>query len=149
MLREKITAELKKSLKAQDKERVAAIRLIISSLKSKDIDARGGKPVTDTDILSLLQNMIKQRRESIDMYVKGNRPELADGEKKEIEIIKFFLPEPLNVEEANRAIEQAINNVTATSLKDMGRVMNCLKEQFAGRLDFSTIAPKIKEKLGN
>ena len=149
MIREKIASELKKSLKLRDKERTAAIRLIMSSLKSKDIDARGKSPLTTADILSLLQNMIKQRRESIDMYLKGNRPELASNEQKEISVIQFFLPKALGKEETEKAIETAISKTSATSIKDMGKVMAYLKEQFAGQIDFSLVASKIKEELGN
>lgn len=149
MIREKITTELKKSLKSKDKERTAALRLIVSALKSKDIDARGKTPLTDVDILSLLQNMIKQRRESIEMYIKGNRPELANSEEKEIEVIQSFLPQPLGEEEIQDAIKKAITACSATTIKDMGKVVSYLKEHFAGRIDFSSVAPKIREKLGN
>ncbi len=149
MLREKITSELKIALKTQNKSRLAAIRLILAALKSKDIDARGKDPITDAGIMSMLQSMIKQRRESIYMYTKGNRKELADKEQTEIDIIQSFLPQPLNAKESAQSIEKAISISGASSIKDMGKVISYLKENFSGRLDFSTIAQEIKEKLGN
>lgn len=151
MLRDRIAEELKTSLKNKDKDRISTIRLIISALKLKDIEARGTENSTGTpesSILSMLQVMIKQRRESIDMYKKGGRDELAKKEQKEIDIIQEFLPKPLSDAEITAALDEAITQTQASSLRDMGKVVNILKGKYTGRIDFSTLAPKVKAKLG-
>lgn len=150
MLRSQLTDAMKTAMKAKEAETLATIRLILSALKDKDIDARGkGNPdgISEADILSMMQNMIKQRRESITMYEQGNRPELAAAEAAEIVIIERFLPRQMDDSEAAAAIAAIIAELSASSLKDMGKVMATLRERFAGQMDFGKASGVIKAQL--
>src|SRR5215471_10315466 len=128
MLREDINNALKDAMKAGDARRVSTLRLVNSSLKNADIEARGqGKPaLSDDELLSLLQKMIKQRQESIDLYEKGGRAELAAQEREEIEIIAGYLPKQMSEAEAKAAIAGVVKDIGAASMKDMGKVMAAL-----------------------
>ena len=137
-------------MKAKESLTVATVRLILAALKDRDIAARSKgnmEGVPEEEILSMLQSMIKQRRESVEMYEKGGRLELAEQENREIEIIQSFLPEQLDDEAVASAIAEVIAEADAHSLKDMGKVMGMLKERYAGRMDFSRASAAIKEKL--
>ncbi len=150
MLRTRLSDALKVGMKAKESLTVATIRLILAALKDRDIAARSKgnmEGVPDDEILSMFQSMIKQRRESVDMYEKGGRPELAKKEALEIEIIKTFLPEQLDDAAVAAAIDAAVADMAAVSLKDMGKVMGALKERYAGRMDFSRASASIKERL--
>tara|TARA_B100000315_G_scaffold97153_1_gene89313 strand:- start:343 stop:798 length:456 start_codon:yes stop_codon:yes gene_type:complete len=150
MLRSRLTDALKGAMKSQNKRAVATLRLILAALKDRDIAARGQgnlKRISDDEILSMLQSMIKQRRESIDLYEKGGRLELARQEGEEISIIEQFLPEQLGQEEMGAAIKEVIAEVDAKNLKDMGRTMAALKDRYAGRMDFSKASSMVKEEL--
>jgi len=150
MLRTQLSDALKVAMKAKESLTVSTIRLIMAALKDRDIAARskgGMNGVPDDEILSMLQSMIKQRRESVEMYEKGGRLELAEQEAREVEIIETFLPEQLDESAAAAAIAAAIADTGAVSLKDMGKVMGLLKERYAGRMDFSKASGSIKEKL--
>ena len=150
MLRARISDALKVAMKAKEKHTVSTIRLILAALKDRDIAARskGNKDgVSEDEILSILQSMIKQRHESVTMYKKGGRAELAEQESTEIGIIQSFLPEQMDETATDAAIQEAIDNLSAVSLKDMGKVMGGLKEKFAGQMDFSRASAKVKEKL--
>ena len=149
MLRDDINNALKTAMKAGDAPRVSTLRLVNSSLKNADIDARGqGKPpLSDEDALGVLQKMIKQRQESAELYQKGGRPELAAQEQAEIEIISGYLPQQLSDLEAGSAIQAIVHEINAQTMKDMGRVMAALKERYAGKLDFTKASGKIKELL--
>lgn len=150
MLREELNQSLKSAMKAKDARTVATVRLILAALKYRDIAARGDgnmEGISEDAILALLQAMIKQRRESIEMYQKGGRPELAQQEADEIGVIERFMPSPLSDAETTAAIDAAIAETSAATLKDIGRVMAILKAKYAGRMDFSKAGPAVKAKL--
>ena len=149
MLRDDINTALKAAMKAHDERRVSTLRLVNSSLKNADIEARGqGKPpLTDEELLSLLQKMIKQRQESVELYDKGGRPELAQNEREEIAIISAYLPKQMSDAEAQAAIAAVIKDLGAASMKDMGKVMAALKERHAGELDFAKASGIVKGLL--
>ena len=149
MLREDLQNALKTAMLAKDAATVSAVRLIIAGQKEKDVEARGKgqEKASDTDLLSMMQGMIKQRNDSIKMYLDGNRPELADKEKAEIAVIERFLPKQMSEAEATEAIQALIKEVGATSMKDMGKVMGALKTKYAGQMDFSSANGLVKSLL--
>ncbi len=147
-MREQFTAQMKEAMKSGQKRRLDTIRLITAALKDKDIEARGlGKTVSDDDILSLLQKMVKSRQESLEIYDKAGREDLALVEREEIGIIQTFLPKPMDEAEAAAAIEAAIAEVGATSIKDMGKVVGVLKSKYSGKMDFAKASGVVKAKL--
>ncbi|WP_445504466.1 GatB/YqeY domain-containing protein [Microvirga sp. G4-2] len=149
MLRERFTADMKEAMKAGDKGKLGAIRLIQAALKDKDIEARGAgkEPLSDEEILALLQKMVKQRQESITMYEQGGRQELAQAEKNEVEVISSYLPKQMDEAETKAAIEAAIAETGAASMKDMGKVVASLRAKYAGRMDFAKASGLVKEML--
>jgi uncharacterized protein YqeY len=149
-LRERFTADLKDAMKAGEKGKVSTIRLITSGLKDKDIEARGlGKPETTPDeILALLQKMVKQRQESIAIYDANGRPELAAGERAEVDVINLYLPKPMSEDEVKAAIADAVTESGAASVKDMGKVIAILRAKFAGQMDFAKASGLVKAALG-
>lgn len=146
MLREDLQKALKESMLAKDTQRVSAVRLIIAGMKEKDVDARKKKKkeASETELLSMMQNMIKQRKDSIDMYLKGNRQDLADKEQAEINVIETFLPKQMNDDEILAAVKAAVADTGATSMKDMGKIMGILKSKYAGQMDFGKVSGVIK-----
>ena len=148
-MRAQFMDQMKLAMKAGDKERTGAIRLIIAALKEKDIEARGaGRGEASTEeILGVLQKMIKQRQESAEVYDKGGRPELAAGERAEIAVISGFLPAQMSEDEVKEAIAAAIAETGAASMKDMGKVVASLRGQFAGRMDFGKASGLVKAAL--
>jgi uncharacterized protein YqeY len=147
-MRDRFNAELKTAMKAGDRRRVDTIRMINAALKDKDIEARGqGKTVSNDDILSLLQKLVKSRQESLDIYEKAGRTDLATQEREEIAIITSFLPQPLSDAEMEEAIDKTIADTGAGSIKDMGKVLGALKSQYAGRMDFARASAVVKAKL--
>lgn len=147
-MREKFTSDLKEAMKAGDKMRVATIRLITAALKDRDILARGeGKTVSDEDILALLQKMVKSRQESLDIYEKNNRPELAAQEKGEIEVISSYLPKQMDEAAVAAAIKAAMAETGAASMKDMGKVVGALKAKYTGQMDFAKASAAVKAAL--
>lgn len=148
-MRERFTEALKEAMKAGDKTRLGTVRMIQAKLKDKDIEARGaGKgPASDDEILSLLQKMIKERQESAAIYEKAGRAELAEQEKAEVAVIASFLPQQMDEAETRAAIEAAIAEAGAASVKDMGKVVGILKGKFAGRMDFGKASGLVKERL--
>ena len=148
-MRERLTTEMKEAMKAGDKRKLATVRLIQAALKDKDIEARGaGKgQATDDEILGLLQKMIKQRHESMAIYDQNGRPELAQAEREEAEIISSYLPRQLDEAETRQAIEAAIAETGAASMKDMGKVVGVLRGRYAGRMDFAKASGLVKEML--
>lgn len=150
MLREELQKALKESMLNKDTDTVSAVRLIIAGMKEKDVDARGKglKEASDADLLSMMQSMIKQRNDSIKMYVDGNREDLAAKERKEISIIERFLPKQMSDAEIEAAIKGIIAETGAASMKDMGKVMGALKAKYAGQLDFGKASGMIKNLLG-
>ncbi|HYP57273.1 MAG TPA: GatB/YqeY domain-containing protein [Beijerinckia sp.] len=148
-MREQFTSELKAAMKAGEKRRVDTIRMITAALKDRDIEARGqGKTISDEDILGLLQKMVKSRQESVEIYDKAGRSELADQEREEIAVIQSFLPQQLSEADVEAAITEAIAETGAASIKDMGKVVGVLKAKFAGRMDFGKASALVKAKLG-
>ena len=150
MLRNDLNDALKDALRNKDQRSLATIRLILAAFKDRDICARSkGQPdgVDESEILEMLQSMIKQRRDSIAMYEQGGRCELAEREQEEIEVIKRFMPEQLGEDEIRGAVEDVIEELGASSLKDMGRVMASLKERFTGRMDFGQASSVVKDTL--
>lgn len=147
-MRETLAAELKTAMKAGDKRRVETIRLINAALKDRDIEARGqGKTLSDQDELALLQKMVKSRQESLEIYEKAGRAELAEQEAAEIAIIQEYLPKQMSEAETATAIERAIAETGAASIRDMGKVVAALKAAHAGRMDFAKASAAVKAKL--
>jgi uncharacterized protein YqeY len=148
-MRERFSTEMKEAMKGGDKRRLGTIRLIQAALKDKDIELRGvGKgPATEEDILALLQKMIKQRQESIVMYEQGGRAELAQQEREEAEIIGSYLPRQMDEAEVRAAIDAAIAETGASTMKDMGKVVGALRARYAGRMDFGRASGLVKDIL--
>lgn len=151
MIREQIKAKLIDAMKAKDEQVTGTLRLINATIKDKDIEARPKgilNGIDDTAIMSLLQTMIKQRKESIDMYTKGNRTDLAAKEQAEIDIIQSFLPKQMSDDEVKAVIEKLVAETGAASIKDMGKVMGALKAKYAGQIDMGKASGLIKSVLG-
>ncbi|HEY1960838.1 MAG TPA: GatB/YqeY domain-containing protein, partial [Rhizomicrobium sp.] len=139
-LREQFNEQLKAAMRAKDQKRVSTLRMINAALKDRDIAARtetSREGVPDEDVLSLLAKMIKQREESAAAFEGGGRPELAQGERDEIAIIREFMPKQMSDEESRAAAQGVIAELGASSMKEMGKVMAALKERYAGQMDFS------------
>jgi len=149
VLRDDINAAVKDAMKAKDQRRLSTLRLVNAAIKNADIEARGlGKePLAEDALLGLLQKMIKQRNESIELYDKGGRPELAQQEREEIAIISVYLPQQMSDAEAGSAIAQIVREINAQGLKDMGRTMTALKEKFGGKMDFGKASAAVKKLL--
>ena len=149
MLREKIQSETVTAMKAKDKERTAALRLIGAKIKDRDIELRTSdkKPEDNAMVTDVLTKMAKQRRESIQMYEDGGRQELADKEKAELAVIEEFLPQQMSEAETRAAIEQIKADTDATGMKDMGKVMAELKSRHGASLDMSRASGWVKESL--
>ena len=149
-MRDRIAQAMKQALKDKDQLALATIRLMSAALKDRDIAARGQDRhdgISDDEILSMLQTMIKQRQESARMYEDGGRPDLMETERAEIAIIQQFLPEPLSEAEIEAAIKEAVVSTQAASVKDMGKVMAHLKAEHAGQMDFSAVSQLVKSRL--
>jgi uncharacterized protein YqeY len=144
-MRDRLRAETNAALKAQNKPRLSALRLISAALQERDIAAKAAIP--DQEIPALLQRMIKQRRESLDIYEKAGRKEQAAQEATEIAVIEEFLPRQMSEAETKQAIAAAIEETGAAGPKDMGKVMGALKARYAGRMDFGKASALVKEVL--
>lgn len=148
MLRERFTEALKQAMKGKDQATVAAVRLILARLKEKDIEARPKVEFIDAAaIQQMLQQMIKQRRESIELYERGKRPELAAKEQGEIAVIERFLPKQMTGAELDSAITDAIKATGAAGMKDMGKVMSALRAKYAGQIDPAAASQTVKKLL--
>ena len=150
-IREEITAQMKAAMKEKDQVALATIRLISAALKDRDLTARGKGQmdgISDTDILAMLQTMVKQRVESASTYRGAGRDELAEREEAEIKVIQTFLPQQLEGEAMEAAIDDAIAKCGAESIKDMGKVMGVLKSEYAGQIDMGKAGGAVKAKLG-
>ncbi len=148
-LRTRFTDELKISMRAGDAPRTSTLRMITAKLKDIDIAARpkGGDPVPDDDILGMLRGMIKQRRESAELYRQGKRPELAEKEEAEIKVIEVFLPQQMDEAAMSAAVDDAVAETGAVSAKEMGKVMAALKAKHGAALDMGKIGPMVKTRL--
>jgi len=149
MIRDSIKQALVGAMKAGDAPRRDALRLIQSALKNRDIELRGAAspPEDDVLVMEVLQKMIKQRRESIDMYKKGGREELADAEAAEVAVIETFLPRQMSDQELGAAVDAIVAETGAASVKDMGRVMALVKERLAGQADMAKASAAVKARL--
>lgn len=149
-LRERFTAELKTAMLARDAARVSAIRMITAKLKDFDIAARpkGVDAIPDDEIIAMLKGMVKSRKESVDLYKQGNRPDLVAKEQAEIDVIEAFLPAQMDDAATEAAVDAAIAETGAASMKEMGKVMAALKAKHAASLDMSKVNPLVKKKLG-
>ncbi|MAN11107.1 MAG: GatB/YqeY domain-containing protein [Pseudomonadota bacterium] len=150
MIREQVKSAQVEAMKAGDKEKLAAVRLILAKLKDRDIELRTASSVPDDDtvVVDVLQKMVKQRRESIDMFKNGGRDELAAKEQAELDVIESFLPQQMSEDETRAAIEGIKAEVGAESVKDMGRVMAVLKERHGTVIDMSKASGLVKAALG-
>lgn len=149
-LREKVNAAVKQAMKDKAQARLSTLRLINAAIKDRDIAARAegnDSGVDEAEVLAILGKMVKQRRESAKSYEEGGRLDLAERELGEIEVIEEFLPRALTDKEVATAIEEAMAEVGAESIRDMGRVMGVLKARYTGQMDFGAVGPKIKERL--
>ncbi|MFT0877069.1 GatB/YqeY domain-containing protein [Rhodopseudomonas sp. P1] len=149
MLRDDINNAVKEAMKAKDERKLSTLRMVNSTIKNADIEARGqGKPpLSDGDLLSLLQKMIKQRQESVELYDKGGRAELADQERAEIAVIQAYLPQQMSDDEVKAAISATISETGAAGIKDMGKVIGALKAKYAGQMDFGKASGMVKAAL--
>ena len=151
MLRPQLEDALKHAMKAREPCRVATIRLILAALKDRDISERGkgNSELDDGQILALLQTMIRQRRESIELYERGGRVDLAEREAEEIAVIQTFLPPAIEGEDMVSAVRGVVNDLNASTIKDMGRTMACLKQKYSGRMDFTKASGLVRELLAS
>ena len=151
-IRENISKLLKEAMINKDITLTNTLRLILAAVKDKDISARSksnSEGINETEIISLLQNLIKQRNASIEMYIQGKRDDLVKIEEDEIKIISNFLPEQLSENEINDIITNSIRSSGAESIKDMGKVINLIKDEYNGKMDFGVVSKIIKAKLLN
>jgi uncharacterized protein len=149
MLRDDINNAVKEAMKAKEERKLSTLRMVNSTLKNADIAARGeGKPpLSDSDILSVLQKMIKQRQESVELYDKGGRAELAAQEREEIAVISAYLPKQMSEDEVKAAISTVVAETGASGIKDMGKVIGALKTKYAGQMDFAKASALVKAAL--
>jgi uncharacterized protein YqeY len=151
MLRQTITDSLKNAMKARDERTTSAFRMILAGMKERDIEARAKgnhDGIGDAEIMAMLQNMIKQRRDSVDMFVKGGRTDLADKENAEIAILQGLLPQQMDDAAMAKVVKDLVAELGATSVKDMGKVMAALKERHAGSIDMGKAGAVVKQNLG-
>ncbi|MBV6633121.1 MAG: GatB/YqeY domain-containing protein [Alphaproteobacteria bacterium] len=149
-LRDQFAQGLKEAMKAKEKTAVSTLRLILAALKDRDVAARTKGQldgINDDEILSMLQSMIKQRQESISLYEQGGRCELAEQERGEVAIIQGFLPKQIEGDELNTIVEGVLTEISAASIKDMGKAMGLLKSRYAGQVDFGKASQLVKQRL--
>ncbi len=144
-LKEKIKHDMIACMRSQDRARLGVIRLLQAAIKQKEVDERIS--LSDTQVLAIIEKMIKQRKESIRQYEQGNRADLAAKEAQEIEILDVYMPTPLAADELDSVIKAAVQQVNATAIKDMGKVMQILKDQLQGRADMREVSAKVKDYI--
>jgi len=145
-LKDQITEDMKSAMKAGDKDRLKVVRLILAAIKQIEIDKR--IELDDAAVLTVLDKMVKQRRDSVEQFQKGNRNDLADIELAEIVVLENYLPEKLSDEELDAMIDEAIRSTGAESIRDMGKVMGQIKAKAAGRADMGAVGARVKARLG-
>ena len=145
-LKARIQEDMKTAMRGGDKRRLGVIRLLLAAIKQREVDER--IELDDTQVLAVLDKMVKQRRESLDQYQKANRSDLADQESYEIDVLQTYLPKPLTAAEIEALITDAVASTGASGIKDMGKVMAILKPQLQGRADMGAVSGQIKAKLG-
>src|SRR5690348_11611743 len=150
MLRDDINNAVKEAMKARDERKLSTLRMVNSTIKNADIEARGeGKPpLSDEELLGIFTKMIKQRQEAVELYDKGGRAELAAQEREEIAIISAYLPKQMSEDEVKAAIAAAVTETGAAGIKDMGKVIAALKAKYAGQMDFAKASGLVKTALG-
>ncbi|MGY3436390.1 MULTISPECIES: GatB/YqeY domain-containing protein [unclassified Marinovum] len=149
-LRAEINSALKQAMRDKDARRLSTLRLISAAIKDREIALRGTgeeETISEDDVLAILSKMVKQRQESARTYEEGGRLDLAERELEEITVIEEFLPRKLNDKEVAKAIDAAVTEVGATSIRDMGKVMGALKSRYTGQMDFGTVGPRVKDRL--
>jgi uncharacterized protein YqeY len=144
-LKDKIQDDMKAAMRSGDKERLAVIRMLLAAIKQREVDER--TETTDTHVLQILEKLVKQRRESAAQYAAGNRPDLEQKELAEAELLKAYLPQPLDAAELDALITRVIADTGAASMKDMGRVMAALRSEAQGRVDFGQVGERVKALL--
>ena len=144
-LKARISDDMKSAMKAGDKDRLKVVRLMLAAIKQVEVDKR--IDLDDAAVLGVLEKMVKQRRDSVDQFQKGNRQDLADIELAEIKVLEEYLPEKLSDAELDALIDEAISSTGAESIRDMGKVMGAIKSQAAGRADMGAVGAKVKSKL--
>jgi uncharacterized protein len=151
MLRDDINTAVKEAMKAKDERKLSTLRMVNATLKNADIEARGqGKPpLGDAEVLAVLQKMIKQRQESVELYDKGGRAELAAQEREEIAVISAYLPQQMSEDEVKAAISAVVTETGAAGIKDMGKVIGVLKTKYAGQMDFAKASALVKAALSS
>ena len=149
MMRDDINNAVKEAMKAKDERKLSTLRMVNATIKNADIEARGqGKPpLSDAELLGVLQKMIKQRQEAVELYDKGGRSELAAGEREEIAVISGYLPKQMSEDDVKAAIGAAIAETGAAGMKDMGKVIGALKAKYAGQMDFGKASGMVKTAL--
>ena len=149
MLRDDINNAVKEAMKAKEERKLSTLRMVNSTIKNADIEARGqGKPpLSDEALLSVLQKMIKQRQEAVELYDKGGRVELAAQEREEIAVISAYLPKQMSEDEVKKAISAIVAETGAAGIKDMGKVIGALKTKYAGQMDFAKASGLVKAAL--
>jgi uncharacterized protein len=145
-LKERITDDMKAAMRSGEKERLGAIRMITAAIKQREVDERIA--LDDSQVLSVIEKMIKQRKESLLQFQTGNRPDLADKESAEITLLQSYMPAQLSDADLDQMISEAISSTGAASIKDMGKVMGIIKSKAQGRADMAAVGAKIKAKLG-
>jgi uncharacterized protein YqeY len=145
LLKSRVNEDMKAAMRAKDAPRLAAIRLLLAAMKQKEVDER--VELTDTDVISIIDKMVKQRRDSIVQYEAGRRQDLADAEKFEIMVLQAYMPQALSEAEIATAIAVAVQSTGASAMSDMGKVMAVLKPQLAGRADMGKVSALVKSKL--
>ena len=145
-LKGQITDDMKSAMKAGDKDRLRAVRLILAAIKQIEVDTR--KELDDADVLSILDKMVKQRRDSVEQFQKGGRDDLVNIELAEIAVIETYLPEQLSDADLDSLIDEVITATGAESIRDMGKVMGQIKSKAAGRADMGAVGAKVKARLG-
>jgi uncharacterized protein YqeY len=146
-LQDRLAQEMKESMKSGDPVRLSVIRMLRASIKNKEIERGKNRPLTDSDLTEVVVSAVKQRKEAIEQYTKGGRPELVQKEQSELKILQDFLPKPLTPQELEAKIREAIQATGATGIKDMGKVMQTLIPQVVGRADNALVSQKVKQIL--
>ncbi len=144
-IKQTISEDMKTFMRAKDTARLGAVRLLQASIKQKEIDDR--VELTDDQVLSVIQKMLKQRKDSIEAYQKADRQDLIDQEQLEIDVLSKYMPEPLTHDEVSKIIDKVISEVNATDMKDMGKVVGVLKSKISGRADMGQVSKIVREKL--
>ncbi|MDJ0711118.1 MAG: GatB/YqeY domain-containing protein [Woeseiaceae bacterium] len=145
-LKDQITQDMKSAMKAGDKDRLKVVRLMLAAIKQVEVDKR--IELDDADVLSVLDKMVKQRRDSVEQFEKGNREDLATIERDEIAVLEKYLPEQLSADDLVALVDEVIAATGAASMKDMGKVMGQIKARAAGRADMGAVSATVKERLG-